>query len=335
MPEPGEEIKPSSAETPSEQLADADTGDFVDLPSAPLGSEEGPQHITSEGGKEIPVRYDNEYPAHIDVEGKSLLTGEDISPGSDLVGKKYGHNPERAHAEAITVNEHVDERGGRVTQGVVEKLTDTVGKSAGMRHEIESFDKKNPELGLKEGLRAESAAGQGVMEELGLQDDNRDAVIKFNKHLIENQEKHGEALSPNQEMIKAILAFVERYGRGVHSKDGHTYHVGSHRDRLVLKRYPSDSDLIVGVRESWQVEPWKIGEVTDSILPTRPGISGGVYYEVTDTQDSDEDGYDEVRVITKKQKFGVTREEVDAFVNMLENLEVEDDPKRPPNFHRL
>jgi hypothetical protein len=69
-------------------------------------SEEAPQMVEADSGRQVPVRYEGEAFTQTDAEGKSLLTGEDISPGSDLVGKNYIHDPAIAQERAL--NEHTE-----------------------------------------------------------------------------------------------------------------------------------------------------------------------------------------------------------------------------------
>ncbi|OVE79564.1 hypothetical protein BVY00_00020 [bacterium G20] len=64
-------------------------------------SEDAPTEITSEEGNQVPVRYDGDYPTYTDAEGKQLATGENIAPGSPLVGENYEHNPQKAHVMAL------------------------------------------------------------------------------------------------------------------------------------------------------------------------------------------------------------------------------------------
>lgn len=63
-------------------------------------SEDTPTQVTSQEGNQIPVRMEGGYATYTSPEGKSLLTGEDISPVSENVGEKYEYNPEKAHIMA-------------------------------------------------------------------------------------------------------------------------------------------------------------------------------------------------------------------------------------------
>ena len=81
--------------------------DLLASPAQPTAPEPLSPLVETESGQKIPVRYEkgNTYPRYTDSNGNSLFTGENISPGSPLVGEKYEHNPEKAHAMAEAGNE--------------------------------------------------------------------------------------------------------------------------------------------------------------------------------------------------------------------------------------
>ena len=120
------------SDTPVEPLASVHTGDQVGLPSEPPGSDSGSQHGSSEGGKEISVRYDEEHPL-----------SPDIAETDPTSREMYVFEPERFDAETVErIQRELEIRQGNSWR--VRRIRELVDEREVERKWAEEFSGKIP-----------------------------------------------------------------------------------------------------------------------------------------------------------------------------------------------
>jgi len=262
-----------------------------------------------------------------DIGSAALGIGTEIPVNDGSSGEPDNRvkNEDRALFEAEAVDEDLDDYkhhspSTKLGQRLIEDRAASVGYWAGRKYEIQAFDEKH---------QFENPINQELLA------DNIEALLAFGKNIIENQRKHGETLTTNQEMFEALAQFAEKHkeaiGGRLESKDGHGYQVIAARDSLVLERTPWHHGVHRGIdvgnpKETWRVSPYNEAG-REPLFARRLHASDGARYSYEETKllgekgFQDDEEFDTGRMKIEKDRLGVTPEELENFRKFLSDIE--------------
>lgn len=246
------------------------------------------------------------------------------SPVEEIGGLAVGTNPEtpdlrvrdevRARAIAEEVDREADEAPKKWPGHLEPDTMSTVISSADRAYQTEKFDRRGEFT-------------KPIEEEL--ERNNIVALTQFGRSIAEDQRKHGETVTLNQELFEVIADFVDKYGISGSvnvCSDKLQYLVKNHRDSITLVRYSegddgSDDKNTNGtiIKEKWEAYPYQEG-LDESAK--RPGASAGAYYTYEESRDErDDDNFNVVKTEIEKTRYGITRSELDELKKALEEFE--------------
>lgn len=248
------------------------------------------------------------------------IAAEDASSQNDKPLDLRVQNLHKAETAAQAVNERMDS---------VEKhyglrrldLAEGAGDDAIRQYEKLAFDHRRQ---FEHGVNHELERGNTV------------ALVSLGRHIIENQRKHGETVTPNQQLFEAIAdladRFPEPFGPFYVAAMNKTrfFKITNEKDTLVFRVEKGAYQRSI---EEWHIEPWQYGRVGNRnpkniygfgspAQPPRADAYDGVRHVLITSKSTlpEDPEFDIQEVVTTKTAKGITQEELDEAKKLVEEL---------------